>query len=45
MSPDNRGACHKALVGQAGFTLIELLLAVSLFVMITSVVFAAFSGS
>jgi prepilin-type N-terminal cleavage/methylation domain-containing protein len=30
--------------GPAGFTLIELLLALSLFVMITGVVFAAFSG-
>ena len=30
--------------GQAGFTLIELLLALSLFVMIAGVVFAAFSG-
>ena len=30
--------------GQAGFTLIELLLALSLFVMVAGVVFAAFSG-
>ena len=33
-----------APAGQAGFTLIELLLALSLFVMIAGVVFAAFSG-
>ena len=39
------GSCagHRP-VGPAGFTLIELLLALSLFVMIAGVVFAAFSG-
>ena len=39
------GSCAgRRPVGPAGFTLIELLLALSLFVMIAGVVFAAFSG-
>jgi prepilin-type N-terminal cleavage/methylation domain-containing protein len=38
------GCAGRHPVGPAGFTLIELLLALSLFVMIAGVVFAAFSG-
>ena len=44
MRPGNCESCPAAPVGQAGFTLIELLLALSMFVMIAGVVFAAFSG-
>lgn len=45
MKPSKRRATHEANpAGSAGFTLIELLLALSLFVLIAGVVFAAFAG-
>ena len=44
MSPGKYGTQPAAPAGEAGFTLIELLLALSLFVMIAGVIFAAFSG-
>ena len=44
MRPGKGAAQGAAPAGQAGFTLIELLLALSLFVMVAGVVFAAFSG-
>ena len=44
MNQGKRGSHEAEPAGEAGFTLIELLLALSLFVMIAGVVFAAFSG-
>lgn len=44
MRPSRHGVHPKSPAGEAGFTLIELLLALSLFVMIAGVIFAAFSG-
>ena len=44
MNRSKRCSHEAAPAGPAGFTLIELLLALSLFVMIAGVVFAAFSG-
>ncbi len=44
MNRGRRRTHHADPAGPAGFTLIELLLALSLFVMIAGVVFAAFSG-